>query len=360
VEIDADNIEGVSHTISTDIAQITVSGEPKIGDEPARDQGVFIEVLDKHDGVLHRARYEQLPLSIGNTYRCDHIIDSEDVKPIVLRLEREDGGALVVRSRVANQRFWAPGGMTTEWTVDPDRAFMLAGERIRVRTRDYAPSRASTQSSAIQWLGGWASLFAIIAALAITALQGWVADIDGDRLSKYVTGALGTFGVIVIWAGIWALVSRLNGKSSHFLAHLSLASLGVVAISAIDFLFDSATFAFNWSTVSRYAYVLFAVCLGVLVWCHTRYVVRARVGVAATTAFAIALAIFASQATTYFALRGSLASGLTMNEMRPPAWRMVQGASIDEFFAGSADLQKRAEDSKPEKPEGFDFGTYGE
>jgi hypothetical protein len=41
--------------------------------------------------------------------------------------------------------------------------------------------------------------------------------------------------------------------------------------------------------------------------------------------------------------------------MRPPAWRLVDGSSVEEFFASSAKLEKRAEDSKPEKPEGFDL-----
>jgi hypothetical protein len=49
-----------------------------------------------------------------------------------------------------------------------------------------------------------------------------------------------------------------------------------------------------------------------------------------------------------------------MNEMRPPAWRVVDGASIDDFFADSEALQKRAEDSKPEKPDGIDFSSYVE
>jgi hypothetical protein len=357
MEVDA---EKVQHTISTDIDHVTVSGEPKIGDESPIDPGAFVEVLDKHDNVLHRARYEHLPITIGNSYRCDHVLDSEEAKAQSVTLLRDEGGTLVVRGSAANQKFWAPGGMTTEWIVDPDRAFMLAGERIRIRTRNYAPTRASAPNSAIRWLGGWMTLVAVAAALGITALQGWLGDIDGDRLSRYVTGALGIFGAIAIWSGIWALVSRLNGKSSHFLAHLSLASLGVVVISLIDFAFDSAIFAFGLSAIGRYGYALFALCLGALVWCHTRYVVRARAGVAATTAIAVAVAMFASQATTFFNLRGGLASSLTMSEMRPPSWRLVEGSSIETFFAGSAELQKKAEDSKLEKPEGIDFGAYGE
>ncbi len=355
-------MEEVIHVISPQDVQVTVSGEPKVIAEIARDQGAFVELLDKHDSVLQRIRYEQLPITIGNTYRCDHIVDgNEGVAPQRVTLSRDAAGSLIVSAADgANAKFWAPGGTTREWIVDPDRAFVVAGERIRVRTRDYVPSRRTSANGAIAWLGGWLALVAVALALGATALQGWIADIDGDRLSSYVTGALGVLGLISIWAGIWAVVSRLNGRSSHFLAHLSLTALAVVAISLIDFFIDSTAYAFNLPWLSRYGYIVFALCVAGLVWCHTRYIVRTRTTSSVITAFAIGLAVFAMQATTFYNLRGNLASSLTMNEMRPPAWRMVDGSSIDRFFENGATLEKRAVDSKPEKPEGFDFSQYGE
>jgi hypothetical protein len=355
-------MEEVIHVVTPHDAQVTISGEPKITDEIARDQGAFIEMLDKHDSVLQRIRFDRLPITIGNSYRCDHIVDGEDgVASQSVTLDHDPAGLLVVRvAENADAKFWAPGGMTREWTVDPDRAFIVAGERIRVRTRDYAASRRASAGSAIAWLGGWMTLIAVALALGVTALQGWIADIDGDRLANYVTGALGVFGLISIWSGIWAVVSRLNGKSSHFLAHLSLTALAVVAISTVDFLFDSLAYGLNLPWFSRYGYVVFALCIAILVWCHTRYVVRTRTSSAVVTAFAIGLAVFAMQATTFYNLRGNLASSLTMNEMRPPAWRLANGSGVEEFFTNSAKLEKLAEDSKPEKPEGFDFSQYGE
>ncbi len=354
MEVDADQ---VSHVISTDAAQITVSGEPKIGEVATSDLGAFVEVLDKHDAVLHRARYENMPISIGNSYRCDHVIDSEASGDYRVKLLRDDDGVLRVQSPY---RFWAPGGLTLDWAVDPDAAFIVAGERVRIRTRDYAPSRRAPAGSAIAWLGGWTTLAAIAGALGVTALQAWLADIDGDRFSNYVTGALGILGMISIWAGIWAIVSRLNGKSSHFLAHLSLASIAVVAIWLIDFVVDTVAYGFNASMLSRYSYVLFALCVAALVWCHTRYIVRTRTLSAVTTAIAFGLAAFAMQATNFYSLRGSLASSLTMTETRPPGWRFVSGSNIDQLFSEAAKLEQRAIDSKSEKPEGIDYGSYGE
>ncbi|HNY47391.1 MAG TPA: hypothetical protein PKN64_10565, partial [Casimicrobium sp.] len=44
---------------------------------PTIDNVVFVEVLDKHEGLLSRHRFEQLPLTVGTSYRSDHIIDVE-------------------------------------------------------------------------------------------------------------------------------------------------------------------------------------------------------------------------------------------------------------------------------------------
>ncbi len=353
-------MDEVTHTVSTDLAHVTVSGEPTLGALEAHDAGAFVEVLDKHDAVLRRERFETLPVTIGNSYQCDYVIDSESARDERVVLTRNDTGALIVNSVSTAAKFWAPGGMTSAWAINPDQAFLVAGERIRVRTRDYTPSRSRLVQTPLAWLGGWTTLVAVALAIAITALQTWVADTEGERATKYVTGALAMVGLVSLWAGAWAVVSRLTGRSTHFLAHLSLACLALVAIATIDFVFDSAAYALNFSTLYQYGYLLAAACVGVLVWCHTRYIVRTSVASAATTGFVFAIAIASMQAITYYNLRGNLEAGQTMTEMRPPSWQWVSSATLDDFFSGSAHLEKRAEESKPEKPEGFDFGSYGE
>ena len=236
---------------------------------PPADDVVFLESLDKHDGLIARHRFDRLPVTLGAAYDSDHIVDAEPSKgrPVAARIMRSADGSLEVTASDGAPDFWAPGGMTRAWRIDPDQSFLLGGQRFRVRTRGYVAS-ARSSAAVLPALGRWAVVWALPLALACGAVITWLGDIDGQGASAYVSGALFTVGMLAVWSGAWAALSRLTGRASHFLAHLSLAALAVVAVIVLDYTFDSAAFAFNLPTIQRYDYALLGIIVGVLVWCR--------------------------------------------------------------------------------------------
>ena len=326
---------------------------------PALDAVVFLEALDKHDGLVARHRFGQLPVTLGEGYGSDHIVDAEpakDRRSVAARITHADDGSLMVTADDGAADFWAPGGVTRSWRVDPDQSFMLGGHRYRVRTRGYVAS-ARASANVLPALGRWAALWALPLALACGAIITWLGDIDGERGTAYVSGALVTVGMLAVWSGVWAALSRLTGRASHFLAHLSLAALAVVAVIVLDYLFDTAAFAFNVPAIQRYDYALVGVLVGTLVWCHARLVTRLQARTAVASALAVGGALFAFQALTAYTARGNIASTATLTELRPPALRVATAVSADTFFKGSESLKVKTEASRPEKPEGFDFSA---
>lgn len=331
-------------------------------DEPqlvtaARDAGVFVEVLDKHDQVSQRARFDALPVTIGNHYRCDHILDTDGSAHQSVVVERDDADRLRVR---ATKPFWAPGGMTTDWLVDPERAFIVAGERIRIRTRDYVAQNRRVSSDLIRRLSGWAVLVTLAGAVGLGAFQAWLIDIDGLRTSQYVTAAFAVVGMLSLWAGVWAIVSKLTGKSTHFLAHLSLAAIGMIVSVILEFGYDSLTYAFDLKTLWQYGNIVVWASLGALVWAHARLIVRTRAVSALIAGFVVAGSVLAIEWTSSFNARNSFAQSSTLNEVRPPAWRIASGVSLDSFQKSTARLESATEALKSEKPEGMDMPQYGE
>ena len=323
------------------------------------DDVVFLEALDKHDGLIARHRFDRLPVTLGEGYGSDHIVDAEptkDRRSVAARVSRADDGSLCVVADDGAADFWAPGGMTRSWRIDPDQSFMLGGHRYRVRTRGFVAS-ARASATVLPALGRWAVLWALPLALASGAIVTWLGDIDGERGTAYISGALVTVGVLAIWSGVWAAVSRLTGRASHFFAHMSLAALAVVAVIVLDYLFDSAAFAFNLPSIQRYDYALVGVIVGTLVWCHARLVTRLQARTAVVSALAVGGALFAFQALTAYTARGNIASTATLTELRPPALRVATAVSTDTFFESSESLKANTEASRPEKPEGFDFGS---
>ncbi len=330
--------------------------------QPA-DDVVFLEVLDKHDGLVERHRFERLPVTVGAAYDNDHIVDvesSKDRRPVAVTLARTHDGALAITASRGAADFWAPGGLTRSWRVDPDKSFILGGHRMRVRTRSYMPAPRATSSRVLPVLGRWAWLWSLLLALAGTSAMTWLGDIDGERSALYVTSALATMTILALWSAIWALVSRLTGRASHFLAHLSLAALAIVILLVLDYAFDTAAFAFNLPAIQRYDYALVGLIVGGLVWCHARLVSRLRPNAALMSALLIGGALFAFQALTAYTARGNIASTLTLTALRPPALRVATPSTVDAFFAGTESLKANAEASRPEKPDGFDFSAGGE
>lgn len=323
------------------------------------DDVVFVELLDKHDGLIARHRFDRLPVTLGAAYQSDHIVDAEaskDQRPVAVSIMRFADGTLGVNAADGAPDFWAPGGMTRVWHIDPDHSFLLGGQRFRVRTRSYvAVPRAS--AAVLPALGRWAVLWALPLALVCGAVITWLTDIDGQGTSAYVSGALITVGILAVWAGAWAALSRLTGRAGHFFDHLSLAALSVVAVIVLDYMFDSAAFAFNLPVIQRYDYALVGVIIGVLVWCHARLVTRLLARTALVSALAVGGALFAFQALTAYTARGNIASTATLTELRPPALRLANAVSTEAFFAGSESLKAKTEASRPEKPEGFDFAS---
>jgi hypothetical protein len=321
---------------------------------------VFIEVLDKHDGVVQRHRFSTVPLSIGTAYRNDFILDADDdgATNVAMRVERAEDGALELVATEGAAKFWAPGGMTRRWRINADHAAVVAGVRLRIRTLDYAPAigaKGAAASSRLN-LGRWAWLWSLLLAMASFFALTWISDIDGSKAVNYFSSALGILMVIVIWASVWALVSRLTGRASHFLTHLAVGALAVVALSVIDFVLDTLAFSFNMSSLQRYGYILIGVVFGVAAWVHGRHIARVGGATAGITAVLIGVVLFLSQAVGYYTLRGNIASAQTMTELRPPALRVAKGSTLDGFFADAEALKEKSEQSRSEKPDGSDLG----
>jgi hypothetical protein len=325
------------------------------------DGTVFIEVLDKHDGVLQRQRFNALPLTLGTAYRSDFIVDADDdaaASHVSLRLERAEDGALELVAAEGSAKFWAPGGMTRRWRVDAEQAVSIAGARLRIRTPAYVPAADGKRRASMSHLnlGRFAWVWSLLLAIASFFALAWISDIDGGKVVNYISSGLGVLMLILIWSSVWALVSRLTGRASHFLTHLAVGALAFVALSVIDYLLDTAAFSFNMSTLQRYGYLLIGLTFGVAAWVHGRQIARVGRTTAAITAVLIGAVLFVSQAAGYYTLRGNIASAQTLTELRPPALRVTSGSTLDAFFSDAEALKEKSEQSRPEKPDGGDFG----
>jgi hypothetical protein len=212
---------------------------------------IFIEVLGRHGEVVRRERIPALPVRIGRGYDNDLILDDPHVCPRHAVLEETGTGELALRDQESvNGLLTLPAGEHLDVVrMTPDTVVQLGRTPLRVRdTAQTVPESIpmARRSRIVEWaLNHWTAAFAWIALLvAIGAFQ---TVREATREIEWTTIATrqgrGLLPVLV-WAGAWGLVTRLMTHRAHFVTHLAIAVLALLASSLEERLFGLAQFLF--------------------------------------------------------------------------------------------------------------------
>ncbi|HJU67789.1 MAG TPA: FHA domain-containing protein [Gemmatimonadaceae bacterium] len=127
----------------------------------------------------------------------------------------------------------------------PARAAPVVPPAIQLRRR--ARVRATIARSARTT---WARLLTVGAAAFAIALYSWAGSSERASANEALFAALGFVAIVAVWAGIWAVASRVSVQRFHFVAHMAVAAvvtLGgmawTVAVEWLSFFFPDASLA---------------------------------------------------------------------------------------------------------------------
>ncbi len=121
----------------------------------------------------------------------------------------------------------------------------------RVRPEVILPRRARLSETIAQTSRTtWGRMLTVGLAASAVALYSWLGSSERSRTSEALYAALAFAAVIAIWAGIWAVASRVSVQRFHFVAHMAVASvvtLGglawTMAAEWLSFFFPDASLA---------------------------------------------------------------------------------------------------------------------
>jgi pSer/pThr/pTyr-binding forkhead associated (FHA) protein len=92
-----------------------------------------------------------------------------------------------------------------------------------------SPSRSSRSRVAVtasRWAATtWVRLLIAAAAVSAVALYSWMGSAERASTSEAFFAALAFSAMVALWAGIWAVGSRVSVQRFHFVGHLAVASL---------------------------------------------------------------------------------------------------------------------------------------
>jgi hypothetical protein len=315
---------------------------------------IWVEILSRHRDIAARFRFPGPEVRIGRGYDNDVIIDDPYVAAQHLRVFRDEVGQLVAEDIGSANGTFVDGGRSrlARVIVDGKQPIRIGQTYLRVRELNHAvePERVARPQWRILPVVLTVALGAAI--LGLAALRIWLTHITETRASSYLTPLLSILAAIVVWVGIWALLSRLFAGRSHFFRNLLIAFTGIFVSSLYSELAQYLAFAWTWSIASSYEYVVNWSILAVICFLHLREVGYTRLwlkGALVTALLAIAVAVQTLQRSEAFSDSGRQN---TAHVLMPPELRAVPFRDEAAFFGEIANLKaKLDEDRAQAKPD---------
>lgn len=302
---------------------------------------IWVEILSRHRDVVSRTRIAGDAASIGRGYDNDVVIDDPYVAARHLRISRDEAGQLIAEDLGSANGIVLDGGKgpLTRLAIDGGKPFRIGQTLLRVRTSDYAvePERKVTAER-----GALSTV--MVAAMAVIvfgfiALRVWLAQTGEPRLSNYMTPLLTMAGVLLVWVGIWALVSRLLAGRSQFLRNLMIALVAVLASLLYNEFAKYASFGLTLPVPGDYEYAATWTILAAACFLHLRAISARGAWLKATIVVVVLVLAIGAQTLQRSEAFSDIGRQTTARLMLPPEFRTVPLRTSETFFANVADLK---------------------
>lgn len=329
----------------------------------------WIEILDKSGAVVSRQRIAVDAVTLGRGYGNDLVIDDAFVAPAHLRIAYDAEGALWLEDLgTQNGAFDTNRQANVKRLLIGDEASVRIGHtglRIRRASFEVAPALPmdapySTLYAPLFAIGyGNAAIFMMAAFIAVVTLSTWLSQTSEFKLAAYLPGGV-IFPLVVLgWAGIWTLLTRLVTARGQFFRHVAIAFAFMVALFIVDLAADFASYAFAWVALQKWVPLFVWVMFGILCFAHIRAITpkhRRLVGGIVGTLVVVAIAVHVSLRAESDRVQPQRISAKLM----PPFLLMKSPVAPDAFFKDSLALKPKLEEERKKEPSsgGFFMGDF--
>jgi hypothetical protein len=331
---------------------------------------IVVEVLAGGRGgggggrVAERVRLAALPAVIGRGYDADVILDDPYVDAAHARLAWDENGGIVVEDLGSANGVYGRdhGARVARLDLAPGATFRVGRTTLRIATPGTAVAPALRDEAAPS---AWRIADRRGAALALTllgaplfGLEFWLSSTEPSGGADFALGAIGVLAVVLAWAGLWALGTRVKSGHGRFPAHLAVSWI-VFAVAIALFRVEDwyRFFADDAWTVDVVSWTTFFAAVVVVLDGHLAVASRLRRVTRVAAGFGIALVF------TVVALIGDAADRPSVRDihvampLKPVPASLVPTETPNAFFERAAALQAAVdedarEDAPSEAPDG--------
>ena len=224
----------------------------------------LIEAVDRHGNVQARLPVTNWPVTVGRDLAADLVMDDVHIAPQHLRLEQLEPGRLNVQVQdtingvtLGTQQH--ARGTSFDWT--PGQQLAIGRTHLQLRLADTAPVPEQPLPRWHWHSAAW-TLAAMAATLLLTLGQSWFKSIETAHFSQTVPATvLGMLGFLGVWAGLWAVISKLFSGQAQYWRHMRIACGVYLAMFCVDTGLEILAFMFSWEVLARFENII---SLGVL------------------------------------------------------------------------------------------------
>jgi len=291
----------------------------------------FVEILNTNGDVHSRHKFSDFPIRIGRSYSNDIILDDPHTAAEHAIIEKSEAGTLVIRDLGSHNGLKLQGKRQTQIALHGDQIVHLGLTPVRVRDNFFVVPAEITDSSHSRWQGWPLFLIGLALICLISFSNTWVGDISNSKASDYIMSMLSWLALAGVWAGLWSLVNRLFGGSTHFSQHLFTLSVGIFVWTLLDYLCMLLGFSLSWEWATRYSSHVEISLLATLMYYHLRLIIPRKHSRVKWLCTALAVLGFSITLMVNYQHTNQYADELYMHEILPPAVRISRDHTLNEF-----------------------------
>jgi pSer/pThr/pTyr-binding forkhead associated (FHA) protein len=304
---------------------------------------IWIEILSRQRDIAARFRIAGPEAHIGRGYDNDVIVDDPFVAASHLRVFRNEAGQLIAEDMGSVNGMFLDGSRSraAQIVINGKDTIRIGHTSIRVRDTSHEVERERVAPPDRHVLPIVLAVTLGIAVLGFYALRVWLTQTGEPRATIYVTPMLTIVVSILMWAGFWALLSRVFSGRSRFLLNLFIALACTAALLLYVELAKVAAFAWTLPSIGAYEYVATWSIVALACFFHLRAVGRTRLwlkGAVVAALLVTMIAVLTLQQSEAFSDSGRQQAS---HQLLPPAFRAVPLQDENAFFGDIVRLKAK-------------------
>jgi hypothetical protein len=311
---------------------------------------IIAEVLDKSGKVHERIKLTHFPATLGRAYDNDLIINDDFVSPHHARIACSDSGEpLLTDLGTENGTYHLPAMQpVAALALGPETLLRLGQTLVRLRRPDFALTPTRIDKLAHSRFAGFFTSTAILALLTLLllgllGLDSYQSSVQAKTIGQLLLENIEIFVLVPVWAGVWALLSRIFMHHAAYVSHAVIATLGVIGFLCANVVVEY--YAFGFSALLS-ADILFHVLLGLLasamLYGHLRFTTLfspRRIGVIAVST---AVALVGLSGFTAYVQGLEFSDTLPYPpELKPPQFQITRDKSLQDFMRDAEKIPQR-------------------